>query len=49
MKKCTFCGREGSDDDRTKVVEGYTIFEYCTDCEKEIYEGKELDKLDSQD
>lgn len=36
IKKCTFCGREGSEGDNTKVVGGYTILDSCTDCEKEI-------------
>lgn len=41
MEKCTFCGREGSDSNKTKVVGGYIILDVCTDCEEEILTGKE--------
>lgn len=34
MNKCTFCGREASEN--TKYVNGYFILECCTDCEDEI-------------
>jgi hypothetical protein len=43
IKKCTFCGREGSEGDNTKVVGGYTILDSCTDCEKEIFDNELAD------
>ncbi|MGE7891077.1 hypothetical protein ACQKN7_27655 [Bacillus cereus] len=35
MNKCTFGGRE-SDFHDSKIVGGYQILTYCTDCEEEI-------------
>lgn len=40
MSRCTFCGRV-ADHENTKVVEGYTILDECTDCEMELLEGGE--------
>lgn len=48
IKKCTFCGREGSEGDSTKVVGGYTILDSCTDCEKEILADNNKSDLEKE-
>lgn len=48
IKKCTFCGREGSEGDNTKVVGGYTILDSCTDCEKEILADTSQEDLEDK-